>query len=218
MDFDSEYQEPETLTNNGTLSSQVQRHETLDDAPHVITDSEMKTFMNCADVVSGSVKGFTKAFMDDEGMLIDLTDKAGRKRTEDILLGVEARIDQKLAKDEAVAEEMKQTAEKPVIAELKPEDRDVIVKNNKHHENDRYWTFGSCFIGALMFIAGMLFISEAQSRIGKMNEWYNKQSDMIGFGYYISDGLPRTFRNWEHETQEFRDSVMQVHSLESWEK
>lgn len=158
--------------------------------------------------MADAYKGFTKMFCDEDGFLIDLTDKAGRDRDRQFMLSLQSRLD-------ASVQRIEQDMQRHYTAELQPKDAQRFETLNKNFEISRYWVFGSCFLGAAFLILGLFLCIHASNEKNEMEEKYKELSTMAAFGNYINECAPRTFRAWQNATTEKRGSVKNERSPQS---
>ena len=207
MEIDNEYENPETLSEEDGLGDAKPKHPTMDDLPHVITNKELKVIKESVLFMTDTMKSFTKMFCDDDGVIIDFTDKAGQKRNREFMVGVQTKVNKTL-------ERIENDMDEHYSAQFVPEDKELLVQLIKKFRNIWYWVFGSCFIGALFFILGMLITFKAEDKSDQLKVWYEKQADMAAFGYYVKESVPRNYRIWKSESLEYKDSLKKAHGLD----
>lgn len=191
QEIDNEF---ETIDSDDATKSKAANHPTLGDAPHVETDNE-KAIRESAQFMADTMKGFTKMFCDDNGMLIDLTDKAGREYDRNFMLHVQARIDKALDRlGDNLTEHCK--------AEFLPEDKQTMESLNRNFSTTRYWVFGSCFIGALFTILGITLCIHSCGEQNVMEQQLKEQTEIANFGNFIKNRYPETYKDWKDATSE----------------
>lgn len=189
QEIDNEF---ETIDSDDATKSKAANHPTLGDAPHVETDNE-KAIRESAQFMADTMKGFTKMLCDDNGMLIDLTDKAGREYDRNFMLHVQARIDKALDRlGDNLTEHCK--------AEFLPEDKQTMESLNRNFATTRYWVFGSCFIGAAFLILGLALCIHSVTEKNGMRKKCSEQATMAAFGSYVSERSPLMFQAWQNGT------------------
>lgn len=179
----------ETIGSDDAAKNNAAKHPTLGDASNVATDSE-KVIRVCAQFMADTMKGFTKMFTDQDGMLIDLTDKAGRRYDRDFMLRVQSRIDQAL-------ERIRENLEEHCKAEFLPEDRKTMVQLNTNFANARSWVLGTCFLGAFLCVLGLFMLFNTIDTRNDMGNRCDELSSMAAFGSYCRQIAPDTYIEWQ---------------------
>lgn len=196
----NEFDDSETLDWEGSTNKDMTQHPTIGDAPHVVTDKEIETITKSTQLMADVFKAFTKMLCDDDGFLIDISDKKGRERDHQFMLSLQSRMD-------ASMQRIEQDMQRHYTAELQPKDAQRFETLNRNFNITRYWMFGSCFLGAAFLILGLFLCAHASSEKDEMEEKYNELSSMADFGSYVSKRAPITFQAWQNATPERRDSV-----------
>jgi len=204
-DIDNEF---ETISSDDAANNKTERHPSIGDAPHMVTDKEMEAISESFRFIADTMKGFTKVFCDDDGMLIDLTDKKGREYDRNFLLNAQVRIDEAL---ESTGNNLKEHCK----AEFLPEDKETMVKLNKNFADTRYWVFGSCFLGAAFLIAGLAFCIYSANKVSEMEKKCSEQATMAAFGNYCSKLSPNTYQSWQNGMTDRQDSVKSDRATQS---
>lgn len=189
-DFDNEFDNTETLSSESGETTKTTVHPTIDDAPHVVTAKELETISGSVKFLAGVCKGFTKMFCDDDGMLIDLTDKAGQKQMRELMLNVCARTEKAQA-------EIESSLRQHYTAEFQPEDKKLLQSLSKNFRDTRYWVFGSCLVGALFLTIGLVLSIKSSFQIKQMEEQQRQQAEMVSFGSYVKDHAPKVYTEWQ---------------------
>lgn len=193
----------ETIGSDDAAKSNAANHPTLGDASNVATDSE-KVIRECAQFMADTMKGFTKMLTDQDGMLIDLTDKAGRKYDRDFMLRVQSRIDQTL-------ERIRENLEEHCKAEFLSEDRKTMVQLNTNFANARSWVLGTCFLGAFLCVVGLVMCFNSFSRVSEMEKQLElrskEQTEIAAFGSYAKEIAPNAYKGWKARLATEKDSA-----------
>lgn len=202
--INNEFDDSETLNTENATNKNVAQHPTIDDTTHMVTDAEMETITNSVQFMADVYKGFTKMFCDDDGILIDLTDKAGRERDRQFMLSLQSRLD-------ASIQRMEQDMQRHYTAEFLPKDRKMFETVNANFQNARSWVLGTCFIGAVIFIAGIFLCFNSFSRESEMEKQLeqlrNEQTEIAAFGSYVKEKAPNVYKGWKAILTAEKDSV-----------
>lgn len=206
--IDTEFDDSETSGSESAETKNKAQHPTIGDAPHVVTDEEMETITKSTQFMADAYKGFTKMFCDDDGFLIDFSDKPGRERDRQFMLSLQSRLD-------ACVQRIEQDMQRHYTAELQPREVQLLETLNRNFDISRYWVFGSCFLGAAFLIMGLILCIHANNEKNEMEERYKELSTMAAFGSYVSERVPRTFRAWQDAAMARQDSVKSNRSPQS---
>lgn len=210
----NDFESSNTLDDKQTMENAS--HPTLNDEAGIMSQEDMKEIRAAVQLIGGYTEGFASAFLNNDGYLVDVSDKAGRARDRRFVLGVQSNI------KDAIAEMNKRT-EKLCRAHFAEEDKAQLEKLNGHFRYAFRWLFGACLVASLFFITGIVMMVKAHSYKNDVEQWYATSYNAINFGEFIREHDPSLYElwysgDWEKMVKDKakEDSIRKRHDYKNW--
>lgn len=175
--FDSEYIPPTDAGENGASEPQ--------NGSEPITKDDVRGIKDTGVMMIDIGKAMNSALLDEDGFLIDITDKKGRKADRDFMVAVHGDIKEAVSK-----------APETVKAVFSEEDKAAFLRLSKLFATERKWVIG--FVGvaaAMIMLCAVNYVIYAK-KFHEAKKLLKYEQVMIDFGMYVQDTDPQMFNDW----------------------
>lgn len=206
----------------GMNAAAGQQEQTPEGVAVLMSAKDMNEVRDAVKIIAGLNKGFSRAFLDQEGMLKDIADKAGREKDREYNLLIQAET-LKLVKDfrQGVTDFANRAAQ-PCEAVLAEEDRKEVKETNGFFHKSFYYFLGWMALASVVLTIGICLINSAMNKSSDLEDWYRQEAETAAFGHFVKKNSPVTYDVWKSglwpRAVDKQDSIKRLHQYRKWSK
>lgn len=215
--------DPDEKKDRSGMDAATGQEEQLPEGVAVLMSAkDMKEVKDAMKVIAGLTKGFSMVFLDQEGLLKDLTDKAGREQEHQFMLAWQSSMSNLVAEYRQLVEEDRKQRQQPIEVVLCDKDRNRLDEGIGFFKKMFFYILGWMIVPTIVLCIGISMIGSASSKSNDLEDWYRQEAETAAFGHFVKKNSPVTYDVWKSglwpKAVEKQDSIKRLHQYRKWSK